>query len=427
LKISQNHFGNEFWTTLRAQKSLATLESKSGQHTQAIGRIKKVIDTHKTYRPEDQINLVSFQAQLGRFYETAGRPNEAIKILLPVLKFKNEHFGDTHRSTLETKQNLAAAYLKIYKHHNAIELNEDVLAVLEKKFDDNHPAILATANSLAISYLQTGQLKRAVAMQEKTLEGNINTHGESDIRTMIAMLNLGRGYWQIKEYEKSIGHLEKCWALARKKMSEKHRVPQTAKAQLAISLIDSGKVDSGLKLLEAVVKDNFGQRQFRWARDALLERCVSHKNSEAAARLLSSEIKQARLKLDKNSTSYADVLLIYAEKLIQCSAYENAKPWVEEAQSIYEKSKPSDWQLANANSMLGEILIYQKDFEQASETLTQAYRDLRQREADIPARIRPRVLASMLKRLMLLAEKTDDSAAAKKWSEVLEKLNSKKN
>ncbi|MFF3138669.1 tetratricopeptide repeat protein [Streptomyces mirabilis] len=82
-------------------------------------------------------------------YQAAGDLRRAIPLLNAVLAQREQAPGDTHPSTLNSRNNLASAYESAGDLRQAIPLYEATLAQREQVLGDTHPDTLISRNNLA--------------------------------------------------------------------------------------------------------------------------------------------------------------------------------------------------------------------------------------------------------------------------------------
>jgi hypothetical protein len=94
---------------------------------------------------------------------------------------------------------------------------------------------------------------------------------------------------------------------------------------------------------------------------------------------------------------------------------------LEARKANFEKKLPDDWQMFNAQSLLGGCLLGQKKVAEAEPLLLSGYEGMKQREDKIPAGGKPR-LKEALQRLVQLYETTDRTDQAAAWKQKLAEL-----
>ncbi len=65
--------------------------------------------------------------------------------------------GPDHPDTLNSRNNLAAAYVAAGRAAEAIELHQQTLAAFERVLGPDHPSTLSSRNNLAAAYRAAGQ------------------------------------------------------------------------------------------------------------------------------------------------------------------------------------------------------------------------------------------------------------------------------
>lgn len=86
--------------------------------------------------------------QLAATYNGAGRVEEAIALLERVVAVQTELFGADHPDTLISRHNLAGVYRSAGRVAEAVELLEAVLAGMERAMGSEHPETRNTRSAL---------------------------------------------------------------------------------------------------------------------------------------------------------------------------------------------------------------------------------------------------------------------------------------
>ena len=106
-----------------------------------------------------------------------GYLEEAIPMLHLALEAYRHTLGEEHRGTLNTMNNLAAAYADAGRLDQASALFEQALEIQRAYLGPGHPETLGTQANLATSYNMLGRTDEAIGLLEETLEAQISTLG----------------------------------------------------------------------------------------------------------------------------------------------------------------------------------------------------------------------------------------------------------
>ncbi|MFB7613497.1 tetratricopeptide repeat protein, partial [Kitasatospora sp. NPDC056181] len=140
----------------------------------------------------------------GNSYQEADDPTHAVRLLVRALAQQEEALGDTHPSTLATRNNLANAYQAAGDLARAIPLFETTLAQQEEALGDTHPSTLATRNNLAAAYQEAGDLARAIPLFETTLAQREQVLGDTHPSTLATRNNLAAAYQAADDLARAI-------------------------------------------------------------------------------------------------------------------------------------------------------------------------------------------------------------------------------
>jgi hypothetical protein len=104
--------------------------------------------------------------------------------------------------------------------------------------------------------------------------------------------------------------------------------------------------------------------------------------------------------------------------LLNLKKWAEAEPLLRECLAIREKKQPDVWATFNTQSMLGGVLLGQKQYANAEPLLLAGYAGMRKREGTIPPQGRPR-LVEAAERLVRLYEALGRKADVARWAKEL--------
>jgi tetratricopeptide (TPR) repeat protein len=142
---------------------------------------------------DDPLTL-STMANLGGFYEDAGRPADALRLREEVLQLRVTKFGSDHPLTLKAMYCLARCYYYLARHADALKLYERTLALQTAKLGRDHPDTLSTMGNLAASYGIFGRLHDAIELGDEAYRLKKAKFGPEHPDTLFSMQNLALYY-----------------------------------------------------------------------------------------------------------------------------------------------------------------------------------------------------------------------------------------
>ncbi len=105
-----------------------------------------------------QVTKGALLSALGETYLGLGLKNDkAVATLAKALAVREAAVGPDHPDTLDSRNNLAQAYLDAGRTAEAIRMLEATLRLRESKLGPDHPDTLQCRNGLAATYLEAGR------------------------------------------------------------------------------------------------------------------------------------------------------------------------------------------------------------------------------------------------------------------------------
>jgi tetratricopeptide (TPR) repeat protein len=164
-------------------------------------------------------------------------------------------FGDSHPSTLTSRNNLAAAYQSAGRLDKAIPLLERAFADRKRVLGDTHPDTLNSRNNLAYAYQTAGRLDKAIPLYERTLADRKRVLGDTHPDTLNSRNNLAYAH-------RAAGRLDKAIPLYKRTLADRERVlgdthPDTlnSRSDLAYAYGAAGRLDEAIPLYERALAE----------------------------------------------------------------------------------------------------------------------------------------------------------------------------
>ncbi|MFF2629110.1 tetratricopeptide repeat protein, partial [Kitasatospora griseola] len=187
------------------------------------------------------------------YLHAAGLHAQARTELEAILAIQRNRLGDTHLSTLSTRDELAGV-LHAQGHWAAARNElEAVLAARREQLGETHPDTLSTWHSLAWVMYDQGHLDTSHAAFEAVLAARREQLGEThpdtlDARHNVAWVMYDQGHWDSSRTE-----LRAVLAARRERLGESHPDTLITRHSLAWILLDQGHPDDARPELEAVL------------------------------------------------------------------------------------------------------------------------------------------------------------------------------
>ncbi|MGG7569754.1 tetratricopeptide repeat protein [Streptomyces sirii] len=188
-----------------------------------------------------------------QYLRRQGREAHAIPVLTAALAQCEEVLGDTHPSTLSSRNNLAIAYESVGDLGRAVPLYEATLAQREQVLGDTHPSTLTSRNNLAIAYRSVGDLGRAIPLMEATLAQREQVLGDTHPSTLTSRSNLAGAYRSVGDLGRAIPLMEATLAQRVEVLGDTHPDTLTSRNNLAGAYESVGDLGRAVPLYEATL------------------------------------------------------------------------------------------------------------------------------------------------------------------------------
>ena len=225
--------------------------------------IRELLDRAAEELAEEKIeakfpNQPQLQAEIlhtvGVTYIGVAEYERAIELLKRSHALNKQHRDPDHSETLETMDDLAAAYTKAGKLKLALPLFKETLELRNAKLGLKDPATLQTMSNLAAAYQASGDLRQAQLLFEKTLKLQQATLGHNDRVTLVTMQNLCAVLYMNKDFSGFLSLAEKTFELRKAKLGPDHPDTLRTMNSLAGAYMATRQTDRALSLWEETIK-----------------------------------------------------------------------------------------------------------------------------------------------------------------------------
>ena len=419
LELRRRNLGDDHDDTLGSMMSLATLLRAEGKnadsetlnlHVLEIERNKFGASDRKTLHALDELALL---------YRAEGQNARAEEITRQAYEIQRRTLGEENPDTLLSMSGLGALYIVEGKYQEAEAITARVLELRSKLLGEEHSDTQASLNNLAAIYDHLGKFVQAEALDLKLLEIRRRTLGENHPNTALALNNLASVYRNQGKYSQAEPLLKEALEIRRKVLGEDHRATLQNTNDLAATFRSEGKFDVAEPLLKVTLE---ARRRTLGAEhpDTLLsmnELGVLYRlqNQYAQAEeILGKTLDIERRVLGPRHPYTTNVAMQLAEVELLEKKYAQAKPHAREAMMNWEKTNPDHWRRFYCQTLIGESLAGQKEFEEAESLLVGGFREIVQRQQSI-ALDRERVLNDAARRVAELYENWNKPEKAAEW------------
>jgi tetratricopeptide (TPR) repeat protein len=187
---------------------------------------------------------------LAAAYQAAGRAAEAIPLYEQVLAACERLLGPDHPDTLVSRNNLAAAYRAAGRAAEAIPLHERTLADRERVLGPHHLHTLNSRNNLANAYRAAGRAAEAIPLHEQALAGRERVLGPDHPDTLQSRDNLAAAYQEAGRAAEAIPLHEQALAASERVLGPDHPYTLTSRDNLAAAYRAAGRAAEAIPLHE---------------------------------------------------------------------------------------------------------------------------------------------------------------------------------
>jgi serine/threonine protein kinase len=403
----------------------ARLHYTLGQSLSTLGRTQKAISLlSKSYQNQEETigsdapdTLNSLHALAGA-YHADGQADKSVALMELCWQRRKAKLGPHHPDTLATLNSLAGIYLATHQFDKV----EPFLADLEAH------ASIDTLEDLAAAYFLTGQIDRAIPLKERVLEMQKAKSGLDDPRTLRIISTLAAAYRKSGWTDKAIPMYEQILP-KQMKLSPDHRDTLATMQNLGVAYMHVGRLRESVTLLEQSwqkwkVKIGYGNPGTRTVLVNLVRAYQMAGEFDRVDPLLHEEFNGERTKgsgPDSATTLLLQTMLGF--NLLSQHKYTEAEALLRDCLKRREAKQPNDWERFNTCSLLGAALFGQKKYVEAEPLLLQGYEGMKHREGKIPTDDRIRLIEA-LERLIQFYEATNHKDEAAKWRKLLEERKS---
>ena len=217
------------------------LLDRIGRCQHAIGQYRAAEETHqealslrkKVYGDEHRKTLISMN-EVGLALSFQGKYVEAETMHRKTLALEEKVLGKEHRETLISMNNLGQTLNDQEKYAEAETMHRQTLALEEKVLGKEHPDTLTSMNNLGQTLADQEKYVEAETMHRHTLALREKVLGKEHPSTVITISNLGYTLYDQSRYaEAEMSHRE-ALMLRKKAIGETH--PQTLVSMYAVGL-----------------------------------------------------------------------------------------------------------------------------------------------------------------------------------------------
>jgi len=223
--------------------------------TQAIKYGQDLVVDCERVLGETHRSTMASRYNLARAHRADGRRDEPTRLLEDTLTTSELVLGPDDPDTLRYRNSLAYTYRFVGRLKEAIPLLERTVADSERVLGPDDPDILTSRNSLASAYRDAGRLEEAIALFERTLTDRERVLGPDDPDTMTSRNSLASAYQDAGRLEEAIALFERTLTDRERVLGETHPSTMTSRNGLASAYQDARRLEEAIALFERTLTD----------------------------------------------------------------------------------------------------------------------------------------------------------------------------
>lgn len=417
--------GQENQDTLTAMSDLAELYVDQGKLPAGLAVHTKVLESRRRLLGPEHPDTLKSMESVAVVYEKQGQWSQAGAIQSQALEISRRVMGEEHPDTVQAMVNLAIIRIRENQLTQAEALDTKGVEILTRVRGKEHPETLEAMNNLAQVYYQEGKDAEAEALQSKTLEERRRILGEEHPDTLESMNNLAVIYKAEGKYPETEALHSRVLEIKRKVLGDEHPDTLISMNNLAVTYEAEGKyadaevlLSKNLEIKRRVLGPEHPSglnTMYNLARVYGEE----HKYEEAYA-LYTTLLDILRRKLGPRHNNTMDTMASLSELEVQKGDYAAAEPLLRETWIGLKETRPEYWRTYYMQSLLGSVLLRQKQYADAEPLLLSGHNGLVQHREAIPLLSRSSVIDAG-DWIVQLYRSWGQPAKAAEWQAKLEK------
>lgn len=343
----QRNFAEEQRAEAEEQKKLANdtreffenifeeVDPTRGQEANLSARdllqIAKKRAVEKKNPPELQVEIL---ASLGRTFQNLGESEEALEVLEQCLEIATEYYGSTHSEVATCSNNLASRTFDAEDYSDAEGIFRRVLSI-RREIGQSGPSLWITESNLASTLTRQGDFLEAEDLFQKMRNGRLERYGPTHSNLFASYINMGTFYIAKGNPQRALDEANRASKILGTQSEPKDEDRASLRRLEGSALTALGKPEEARRHFEEALE----LRQQRYA--------PGHKKISTAQKNLAST-------------------LLY-------QGPERAKNLLDEALSTFIAILPTSWRVAEVQSLQGELLTLEGQFQDAEPLLLTSY------------------------------------------------------
>jgi serine/threonine protein kinase len=341
-KHQKEYYGNKPHPELATTTyNFAQLLRDKGNYDEAEKMFRESLEMDKILNGPEHPDVAYSLQGLASIYRIHCKYNEAEKLYRESLRIRRKFLGNEHPDVGYSLHNLGLVLIATKKLDEAEKIFNEALAIQKKLNGENHQAVTRIYDRLAEINFQRGNYTRAENLLAKAIKINHEIIGEKHLAYTTNLVNLAKVKSAINEYDTAIVLCNKGIKLAKEIGGEEAPFLTGSYAILASVYCNKGDYKTSY---------SFYRKSLH-----LYEKIYGH-----------------------DHISTASTMVQFANLMVKMDSVKQAYNYAQEGLKILKQnSEVNSTDIASAESVLGEVLISMKNYDQAEKLLVNSYNTLK--------------------------------------------------
>ena len=223
--------------------------------TQSVLIAETLLDDQERERGAGDRKTLDTRIELAQAYLGTGRTAEAITLLERTVADRERVLGAGHPDTLLSRSILGDAYRKAGRTAEAITLLERTVADRGRVLGADHAETLFSRNALAVAYRDTGRTAEAITLLERTVADRERVLGADRPETLASRKHLALAYQAAGRMAEAITLFEQTLHDDEHTLGTDHPETLRMRGNLALAYQAAGRMAEAIILLEQTLDD----------------------------------------------------------------------------------------------------------------------------------------------------------------------------
>ncbi|WP_225810285.1 tetratricopeptide repeat protein [Streptomyces spinosus] len=262
---TERGFGHDHPYALVARCAVGRVYETAGRPQDAVEVLEPTLEQSLRLHGPGHLTTLNLRHGLASAHRSAGRVDRAIDEYETATAASREALGPDHLRTLTLQGDLAGAYESAGRVEQAIALYEDIVqrdADASDRYEDLVPSLrlngLRLRNNLAGAYESAGRLPEAIALYKEVLAGLEDVCGSDHPDTLSCLGNLGYAYESAGDLGRAREVYQEVLRRREQALGEEHPDTLLSRSNLAYLCLTTGDVPTGLDLCRTTLAQRRG-------------------------------------------------------------------------------------------------------------------------------------------------------------------------